>query len=62
MREKLVVCFRDEDGNERQASGDSLEELSQHLAEMGYTGGSIRVCDEPGFTVGWVSAGYWKAA
>lgn len=57
----MNVSWLDNEGNEQIVEGETLEELATGLEQAGYTGGSIRVTDEPGFTRGWVSAGQWRA-
>lgn len=59
--ETYTITCQDSDGNEQTIDGGSLESLRDQLAAAGYEGGSIRVTDDPGFTVGWVSAETWSA-
>jgi hypothetical protein len=58
---RYAVSVSDSEGNEFVLEADSLAELSALLKEAGYEGSSIRVTNEPGFTIGWVSADGWRA-
>ena len=60
--DRYTISYRNDSGIEEIVEGDSLESLAAQLEVLGYAGSSIRVTDEPGFTVGWVSAGYWRAS
>jgi hypothetical protein len=58
---KLHANYTDAEANEHVLTGDSVEEIAAQLPE-GYTGPTIEVRDEPGFTRGWVqSRGAWTA-
>jgi hypothetical protein len=59
MSEYTISVLTD-DGAEHVLTG-TLEDLQAMLAELGYRGPSVRVCDEAGFTRGWVSATHWRA-
>lgn len=52
---KLHANYTDADGNEHVIQGASVEEIAKQLPQ-GYTGPTIEVRDEPGFTRGWVQA------
>lgn len=57
----MIVEFVDDEGNEQEAAGETLAEVSGELARQGYEGPPIRVLNEHGFTEGWVSATNWRA-
>ena len=58
----LCVHWYDADGRDQEVRGDSLPALQAALAAAGYDGCSIRVVDAYGWTYGWVSASYYRAA
>lgn len=62
MSAAYAVCWRDEEGDEQTAEGESLAELSADMKAQGYAGSSLRVHDGAGFPAGWVSADDWRAA
>lgn len=62
MKTTTDIHWFDDEGTEQTVEGETLEELATGLEAAGYTGDSIRVTDEPGFTRGWVSAGQWRTS
>lgn len=57
---ELEIFFVNSNGNPVVLHGENLETLRDQLAEWAYEGPSLRVQNEQGFTVGFVSADSWR--
>ena len=53
---ELTATTCDENGNEINLRGESVEQLAEELAEYGDASLRATVYDEPGFVRGWIAA------